>query len=342
MIGNRIKLIRQAHALSLQDLAEHLAANAGISIHRSALSGYETGRTLPNESIMEALSQELGVPMDFFDQEEWSDFSIDYFLCPKVAAQRQQESDAFVQVKLERHRALDNLLGCHSAWERPELLFIKPEEEEQIEELSCRLRQEWDLGVFPISSVCGLLENIGWYLLATPNNLNRVDLNSTELCGYENSCRMPFILYNTSTFPDEIRYKLLKYLGYAYLSGSTPEETEHLASRFSRAMLLSRQQAISEVGEHRTKITEQELTLLKQKYGMPRRFIMYRLYELGIISQSVYHNFTAYLRQNLFLKRETFMGNTIFFETPTSYDLKLLRAQSENLLSPDMNVYFKI
>ena len=66
------------------------------------------------------------------------------------------------------------------------------------------------------------------------------------------------------------------------------------------------------------------------------------MYELGIISQSVYHNFTAYLRQNLFLKRENFMGNTIFFETPAAYDLKFLRAQSEGLLSPDMNRYYKI
>lgn len=342
MIGNRIKLIRQAHALSLQDLAEHLAVNSGISIHRSALSGYETGRTLPNASIMEALSQELGVPVDFFEQEEWSDFSIDYFLCPRVAAQRQQESDAFVQVKLERHRALNQLLGYHSGWKRPEPLCLKPEEEEKVEDLACKLRDEWNLGVFPISSVCGLLENIGWYLLATPNNLNRVELNSTELCGYETSCGMPFILYNTSIFPDEIRYKLLKYLGYAYLSGGTPEETENLARHLSRALLLSRQQAVSEVGEHRTKITEQELTLLKQKYGMPRRFIMYRLYELGIISETVYHRFTAYLRQNLFLKRESFMGNAFFFETPAAYDLKLLRAQSENLLPPNMNVYFEM
>lgn len=340
MIGNRIKLIRQAHALSLQDLADHLALS-GFSIHRSALSGYETGRTVPNATVMEALSQELGVPVDFFWQDDWSDFSIDYFLCPKTAPLRQQESDAFVQVKLERHLILDKLLHCHSTWQRPPLQCLKPDQGEQVEALANKLRTQWNLGVFPIASVCGLLESIGWYLLVTPNNLDRVELNSAELCGYETSSGMPFILYGTSNFPDEIRHKLLKYLGYAYLSGETPEETEALASHFARALLFSQEQVISEVGAHRTKITQQELSLLKQKYGMPRRFIMYRLYELGIISQSYYDSFIAYLRQNLFLKREGFMGNAFSFETPIAYDLKLLRAQSEQLLPPDLNAFFE-
>lgn len=339
MIGNRIKLIRQAHALSLQDLSEQLAANADLSIHRSALSGYETGRTVPNATILKLLSQELGVPVDFFEQPDWTDFSLEYFYCPKVVPQRQQETDAYVQVKLERHRTLDQLLDYRSKWKRPEVQCLTTDQEDVVELLAKQLREEWNLGVFPIASVCGLLESIGWYLLVTPNNLNRVELNSTELCGYEQSSGMPFILYSSSYFPDEIRYKLLRFLGYAYLRGDTKEQTEALVSHFARAMLFSHEQVVAEVGLQRTSITERELDLLKQKYGMSKRCIMYRLYELGIISPAVYKSFTAYLHQNLFLKREGFMGQPFSFEVPTAYDLKLLRAHSEKLLTADSEAF---
>lgn len=340
MIGSRLKLIRQAHAMSLQDLSEQLSLNSGISIHRSALFGYENGRSVPGENTLQALAQELGVPTDFFDQEEWADFHLHYFHCPQMAAQRQQETDAYVKVKLERHRILDTLLGCHSTWGRPSPLSVTSEDKEAVEDLAQQLRVAWNLGIYPISSVCGLLESIGWYLLVTPNNLQRLDLNSTESCGCECSSHMPFIVYNSTIFPDELRYKLLKYVGYAYIQGRSPKETDEIAGHFSRALLLSKEQLTKEVGSHRTEVSEAELSLLKQKYGIPRRLIMYRLYELGIISEACYRDFTAYLRQNLFLKREGFMGSHFSYEVPAAYDLKLYKAQSERLLPTDMKDFF--
>lgn len=340
MVGNRIKLIRQAHALSLQDLADELAADAGLTIHRSALSGYETGRTMPNAAVLAALSQILGVPREFFFMEEWSDFSLDYFCCPPVAAQRQQESDAYVQVRLERHHALDSFLGRRSKWRRPEILELDRGQEDRIELLTSSLREEWHLGIFPVSSVCGLLESIGWYLLMTPNNLNRITLNDTEICGYETSCGMPFILYNGSYFPDELRYKLLKYLGYAYLRGPTPEDTEAMAGHFARALLISHEQVASEVGIRRERFTQRELLLLKQKYGLPRRLVLRRLYELGILNQVSYGNVNVYLRQNLFLQRETIMEHHFSFETPTDYDMKLLQARMENRIPDEYKAIF--
>lgn len=340
MIGNRLKLIRQAHALSLQDLSEQLAAETGILLHRSALSGYETGRTYPNATVLEALSRVLGVPVGYFDLPEWSDFSLDYFFCPTVAAQRQQETDAYIQVRLERHHVLDDMLNQRSKWRRPQPRTLRQGEDEVVELLATQLREEWNLGVFPIASVCGLLESIGWYLLMTPNSLNRLELNSTESCGYENSCGMPFILYSSSYFPDELRYQLLKHVGYAYVQGETPQHTQKLAGHFARALLLSHEQAVSEAGIRRDNLTSRELLLLKQKYGIPRRFILYRLFELGIISEACYNRYTAHLRQNLFLQRETIMEHHFTFETPTAYDMKLLHAQTEGLLTSAASGYF--
>ena len=56
MIGNRIRLIRNAHSLSLQQLAENLDNHLGISISRSTLFSYENERTAINDQILESLS----------------------------------------------------------------------------------------------------------------------------------------------------------------------------------------------------------------------------------------------------------------------------------------------
>lgn len=342
MLGNRLKLIRQAHALSLQNLSDQLAADTGTILHRSAISGYETGRTVPNESVLHALSQVLSVPVEFFSIDDWNDFSTTYFYRNITVLQRQQESDAFIQVRLERHRMLDNLLQNHSSWIRPDIELIHPDEYDKIEQLANRLRHEWNLGILPIPSVCNLLESIGWYIFMTPNNLNRVELNDAEVCGYENSRHMPFILYKSSNFPDELRYKLLKYLGYAYLKGETEEETSRITSRFAIALLFSREQALLDVGEKRKKINNTELILLKQKYGIPRRFIMRRLYDLDIISSETYTKFTSYLQQNLFLHRENLMEFHYSVETPIAFDMQLQRALAENLIPDNMMPFFQL
>ncbi len=342
MLGNRLKLIRQAHALSLQDLSDQLAADTGTVLHRSAISGYETGRTVPNASVLQALSQVLSVPVEFFSIDDWNDFSATYFYRNITVPQRQQESDAFIQVRLERHRILNQLLRKQSPWVRPDIQLIHPDEYDKIEQLTDRLRHEWNLGILPIPSVCSLLESIGWYLFMTPNNLNRVELNDTEVCGYENSCHMPFILYKSDGFPDELRYNLLKYLGYAYLRGENEEETSRITSRFASALLFSREQALMDVGEKREKINNAELILLKQKYGVPRRFIMRRLYELNIISLESYIRFTSYVRQNLFLHRENLMESLYSAETPVAFDMQLQRALAENLIPENLMPLFQL
>lgn len=341
MNPNRIRLIRLAHALSLQDLSDQLKKNYGLSCHRSAIFGYENGRTSPPADFLDILAKDMGVSTAFFDLEDWDSFHIDFFHLPSVTKQRATETDAFIQIKLERCRELDRLLGITSTWRVPEKLVLDRYDPQSVEDLVTRLQQEWNIGTNPITSVCGLLESIGWYLLMTPNNLERVELNNTEVCGFETSAAMPFIMYSPTAYADEIRYKLLQLVGYAYVQGPDDETTEQLVKHFSRALLFSQDRLIEDVGSRRTAISEDELSMLKNKYGLPRRQIMLRLRDLGIISEQTYRSFKTYLQQNLFLKREGFMGQSWFYETPVSYDLKLKRAQSEKLLSPDLRSFFE-
>ncbi len=341
MNHNRLRLIRLAHALSLQDLSDQLKSNHNLSCHRSAIFGYENGRTSPPADFLETLSKEMGVSESFFDLADWENFHIEYFHMPSISKQRLSETEAFIQIKLERIRELDNLLGVTSVWTVPKKTVLEHYDSDVVEDLVARLQKDWNIGTNPITSVCGLLESLGWFLLMTPNNLERVELNNTEVCGYESSASIPFIMYSPATYADEIRYKLLQFVGYAYLQGPDNQITEKLIKHFSRSLLASRDRLTEDVGVRRTAISEDELSMLKNKYGLPRRQIMLRLRELDIISEETYRSFKTYLQQNLFLKREGFMGQSWFYETPLSYDLKLKRAQSEGLLPSGLRSFFE-
>ncbi|EEQ57568.1 DNA-binding helix-turn-helix protein [Clostridiales bacterium 1_7_47FAA] len=339
MIGNRIRLIRNAHSLSLQQLAENLDNHLGISISRSTLFSYENERTAITDQILESLSVELGVAKDFFFEEDWTDFSLDYFQSPPVVPQRLQQLEAYIQVKLERHKYLNHLLKIPTPQVVPKPILIDSTDYQLIENRVQELRDNWNLGIYPIASVCGLLESLGWYLLLTPSNVNREDNDTPEICGVEKSLNMPFILYKSSYFNDELRYKLLQNIGYAYIK-CTSDDSKHLVQYFARALLFPSQQAISELGMHRTEVSEQELSLIKHKYGIPKRMIMLRLYELNIISSDYYNRFVNYLQQNLFLQRESLMESSTFLETPISYEMRLKRAESEKLIPRNSNNFF--
>ncbi|MDY4529722.1 MAG: helix-turn-helix transcriptional regulator [Enterocloster aldenensis] len=340
MIGNRIRLLRNAHSLSLQQLSEHLENHLGLSISRSTLFGYENERTAVTDQILEYIAMELGVTKAFFHEQDWEDFSLDYFHIPSIIPQRLQQLEAYIQLKLERHKYLNHLLDISPNQAPPQPILIDNNDFQMVEHIVQELRNTWNLGVYPIASVCGLLESLGWYLLLTPSNINREDNDTPEICGIEKSATMPFILYKSTYFNDELRYKLLQNVGYAYIKGNTAEQSKSLVQYFSRALLLPTQQAMNEFGTQRAEVTEHELSIIKHKYGIPKRMIMLRLCELGIITSNYYNRFINYLQQNLFLQRESLMEPSSLLEAPFSYEMKLRRAESEKLIPRNLNKFF--
>ena len=333
--GNRIKLIRLANCLSLQQLADALSANS-VPISRAALSYYETGKTVPAEATINVLAKELGTIPAFFYKQDWVDFELRIFQDLNLIPSRQQELYAFIQVEMERHLEIDHALGIRSAFEIPVPQKLRADQHAQIEEFIGGIRAKWGVGINPISSVCSILESQGWYLISSTRQFGSLDIG-----GYEVSTRIPFLLYHPNYFVDDFRYSVLQQVGYFYLQGGDKEETELLVQRFARGILFSREQAVLEFGPKRTKISAKELSMVKQKYGISKRILMIRLHELGIIDDECYENFDTHLRQHSFLKREKAIGDTLhFYEVPTAYDIKALRAQAEGILPEETVEYF--
>ena len=63
-VGLRVKALRQRRGLSQEELAERIDRSL------NAISNIERGRTLPNFTTLERLSEVLGVPVrEFFDHQ---------------------------------------------------------------------------------------------------------------------------------------------------------------------------------------------------------------------------------------------------------------------------------
>lgn len=131
--GNRIKLMRLANCLSLQQLADALSANS-VPISRAALSYYETGKTVPAEATINVLAKELGTIPAFFYKQDWVDFELRIFQDLNLIPSRQQELYAFIQVEMERHLEIDHALGIRSAFEIPVPQKLRADQHAQIEE----------------------------------------------------------------------------------------------------------------------------------------------------------------------------------------------------------------
>lgn len=328
MIGTRLKLIRQAQALSLQDLSD-LLAESELPIKRAALSHYEMGVTVPNGAALEILGRKLGVSAEFFLRPDWENIAFHLFYEPDFSQKQATTFFSYLQIELEKLVRVDDLLQICQPFVPPARTKIPRGKEAAVEEIARNIRQAYGLGSAPISSVSTILENNRWRLIEYPGDI--------PFCsGYESSRDLGFIIYPSLFTIDDFRAALLKALGYAFFCGEDAAHTQQLAEHFSRAMLLPPEAAEQEFGRERENIYIAELTLVKQKYGISKRSIIFRLAELGIVTQEYCSAFEDLMRLHGYPQRKRILDEQLlFFENPTQAANRILQAQSRGLLSQE-------
>lgn len=330
MVGNRLKLIRQANALSLQELSE-LLVGSELPIKRAALSHYELGITTPSPAALEVLARKLGTTLDFFEKPDWTDVRFSLFFPLQIPSKYETALFSYLQIELEKMLYIENLLQIQDSFSLPEKITIPAGQDSLVEELAGRMRQAYGLGRMPVSSVCTMLESNGWHVIELPELFS-----SLCISGYEHSRRLGYILHQPLYVIDDFRMSLLKAVGYACLEGETPQHTGLLTDRFARAMLFPEELIRTEFGPPRAEVSIAELTFMKQKYGISKRAIMCRLEELGLISRAYYDSFEDLMRLHGFPKRKKIMSETLmFYENSTLPAMRVLEAQARGLLTQE-------
>jgi len=327
LIGRRIRQARVAAGLT-QDETVVALTRRGVTLTKAGLSKYERGGSTPKPTVLRGLAGVFGVEGGFFleDREvriEWLAFRKATRLTKasqeKVKAIAEAHVDAFITLRraLEPHRTADPV---------PRTTVRKPEDTESA---ALRLREHWKLGLQPIESVTGAIEDGGGIVVETDGENDLFD----GLSGWADETTL-VVVVNRSVSDDRRRFSLAHELGHLVmkLDAKVDEKTEERwAHRFAAAFLVPEDVARRELGEKRRHLDFRELELLKQKHGLSMQAWIFRAVDLGIIEQSHARTLFADMGSRGWRRVEPveFKGA----EQPTRFRQLTVRALAEGLLN---------
>lgn len=283
MNAPRLRQLRLARGWSLDDLA---GALAGL-VTKQALSKYETGDSTPSPRVLNQLAAIFGLkPSDLIDDV---DIEVKAFRkrvsLPKKEAARIQAlaGEALItRVKVQ--------------------MLVQPERRPDIPDKSQdlqgnvanaeaavqSLRERWGLGDGPVGNLTDLIESHGIHVIAleAPVKFDGLSLAARRPNG--DTLAMGAVTRNDGA-GERQRFSIAHELGHLVLvQTSEPKFDEAAAHRFAGAFLAPQKSLFQDVGSSRHQINDDELRMLKRKYGMSLQAILYRLKDLNIISLNYY------------------------------------------------------
>lgn len=328
MLGARIKQARLASGLTLDELAEKMAAN-GHPITKAALSKYELSKSVPKPTILVAIGKILGVRASYF--AESSETSIEWIAFRRLSTmpvKKQEQVKAFASHVVENQLWLQGTLYPQLKPNLPKARHASSADD--AERAAADLRRAWSLDDLPIDSLTATVEDHGGVVVGCGDISEDFDgLSGTTNTGF------PVAVVSTAAPDDRRRYTLAHEMGHLVLTCKHVADnvTEQIANRFASALLVSPTAARSELGSKRRRLDFKELGLLKQKYGLSIQGWVRRARDLEIIEESQYRNLCIVISRNGWKKVEPygFNGN----ETPSRLRQMTLRAYAEGVISTD-------
>ncbi|MDY0370301.1 MAG: XRE family transcriptional regulator [Bacteroidales bacterium] len=292
IFSERFKSARLMKGFSLQDLADAI----DNQLSRQALHRYEKGEVLPDSERINVLSKALGVSPDYFFRSTKVELGqIEY---RKLSRMSKKDSSIIIEKTkdyLGRYLELEEILGLSVEFDNPLKSFEAVTSYEQVNEAANHLRKEWSLGTGAIFNVVELMED---------RNIKVVKLDVDEdFDGLQTRVNgtIPVVAYNANKInkPDRIRFTLLHELAHLLLKfgNITERQKETLCHQFSGAMLLPEKTLRAELGDHRSKLSINELGNIKKQYGISMQAIVMRAKDCGIINEHYTKQFFFLIKQ---------------------------------------------
>lgn len=288
VFAQNLKIARNLSGLSQQKLAEQ----AGVS--KQAISQYEKGAMLPNSTVLLKIAAALQQKIDFFFRSLNSAApKISFRKKSKLSAKSQKILAEQANIFLEKYLFIERILGEEKDFKNP-IASIKIHTPEDVEQAAAMLRQAWGLSLHPISDVCALLERehvkIFEQAIDAPNESKKSVFDGLSLVI---DGKISIIFSNSSPHISAFRrrFTLLHELGHTLLQideEAADADVERFCNRFAAAVLLPKEILIEELGKERAYITAVELKSLQKRYGLSLSSLLYRCYDLGIITQAYF------------------------------------------------------
>jgi Zn-dependent peptidase ImmA (M78 family)/transcriptional regulator with XRE-family HTH domain len=306
--GSHLRLARTLKGWTQQELGVEISAS------RQYVHQLESGLRQPSNEIFEALCEALRLNAVFFQRSINNELTADkcHFRKRKTTKQSLAAQVAafgtifeeFVSLLLEyidfpESEAL-NILEELSA-SHPEGEYSK----ETIELVSEKFRLKLGLGLdTPIDNVTDILESLGVFLTTYNGISDKVDALSFSKkfhvvirnTAKESACRQRFDLSH------ELGHLIL-HQGIITGEGSTEPEADYFASSFlfpRKAFIREFPFCLTVAGSFRWK----DILLLKKRWKVSQRAIIYRAHSLGLINARQYRNANVHLSSSGQSKKE--------------------------------------
>ena len=325
-IGLRIQQARRRRGLSLRDLA-----GAGAGVSATTLSKYERGESAPDSAALLRISKALGYGLDFFLRPvRVGEIQPAYRKGDGLSKKGERQVVEEVRDWLERYLEAERVWGGAHPFRRTEGCPYPVRSFDDVEDAAVRLRQSWEIGLDPVEDLTGHLEDNGVRVgrVAAPADF--------DACAFwaDADGAVPVVATNRDRPGDRQRYNLAHELGHLVLAvegdraaGFTEEKACH---RFAGAFLAPRPTLVADLGEHRKRLSPNELLILKQKYGLSMNALVYRARDLGVISEAEKGRlFDAFEAAGW---RTEEPGEPVEAEEPTRLRLLVLQALAEGLI----------
>jgi len=323
----RLRQLRLALGLSMDELVGKI----GGVVSKQALSKYERALMVPSPSVLAKLASALGIKTVFFFQEPQATFSFLGFRKRSGLGNREQKRlQNMLTYELEKRIRLCAITNQTNLPVLPLNRFLvrKLEDSERAAE---NLRKLWKLGLAPIANLTRVLEENGIQVLVIQAH-EKFDGISAIASINSPRIRLGAVIVRNGLPGDRQRLSLAHELGHLVLRIAKGCNEEKAVFRFAGAFLAPAETLRAMTGNRRTNVTSDELLMLKKQFGISMAAGIYRLHDLGIISNAEARNLWQYRNAHGWRKVEP---EPILEEKPQWIRQVSLRAIAEGLISSD-------
>ena len=308
----RLQNARKVSGMSQAELASKMSELQSVcpmmykGVSSTAIEKYENGVMVPdNDIIMVTIAKALNtnvanlrrpfrVTIGEFDFRKKS--KLGKKAVERIKIMARQRIEKYVEVE----RLLNEEIGC-----KVDFCHLVVRNRNDARAIAYKLRQEWNMGIGPISNAINLLENHGVKVIEVEEDPELFDGTSSMVDG------IPVVVLNanvgdTSNPKHHNTYErrnltLFHELGHQLMNIADDiedKEKENICNAFASEFLIPSDMFIKIFGPKRTGISFFELKDVQREYGISARALMYKASELGVITTSRFKYFNIALNKD--------------------------------------------
>ncbi len=312
---------------------EELSLRTNGEVSKPNISKYEAGKMMPSSKVHIALAKALGMDFEYFFRPVTVQITrpADYRKKSKLSKGEEKAINEEVKDKAERYMEIEDTLSVSMRFDY-DLSDIEVSTRKDVKRVVARIRQDWHLGLGPLSNIINLLESHG---------LRVIEIEAPD--AFDGMCvfvgeKKPVLVLNKHYTVERKRFTGLHEFGHSVMRMSdklTDKDKESLCNYFAGEMLLSSEVLQPIFGAHINKVFLNEIVRLQTQFGISIDAIMHRLKDERIMSDALYSQF--YSKKNVdkelkaWAKTSTYLGE----ETSYRFSRMVYRALAENLISEE-------